>query len=177
MLAALFLALTGAAEPACAGVEERIAAAIENYEGELVRLHVIANSDSAEDQQLKLKVRDAVLEAARTLLEDCPDTQTAYARLTAALEALEDAAQACLRAEGCGSGVRAETGVFEFPDRMYGDVLVPAGDYRALRVIIGDGEGRNWWCVLYPELCLPAEEPRYSILVRWIMRLFGGDGA
>ena len=177
MLAALVLALTGAAEPACAGVEENIAAAIENYEGELIRLHVVAESDSVEDQQLKLKVRDAVLKTAQKLLEDCPDARIAYARLTAGLNELEKAAAECAEAGGFMGSVRAETGVFAFPDRMYGNVLVPAGEYRALRVVIGRGEGHNWWCVLYPGLCLPTEEPRYSILLQWFRAIFGGEGA
>ena len=86
--------------------------------------------------------------------------------------AAEDRARAC----GYDGPVRAETGVFPFPDRDYGGTVVPAGDYRALRVVIGDGEGKNWWCVLFPGLCLPVEGERRWMIVDWFRSWFGGDG-
>ena len=142
----------------------------------MVRLHVVADDDTEEAQALKLEVRDAVLAAAQSLLTDCADAQSAWETVNAALPELTEAARA--RAEACGyeGRVRAETGVFQFPDRDYGGTLVPAGDYRALRVVIGDGEGKNWWCVLFPGLCLPVEGERHWMIVDWLRSWFGGDG-
>ena len=142
-----------------------------------IRLHVVAADDSAAAQALKLEVRDATLAAARTLLEDCDDADTAWARIGENVDALESAAAARARALGYQGPVAAETGVFDFPDRHYGAVFVPAGRYRALRVVIGEGEGHNWWCVLYPSLCVPESEGPVICdwtLLGWVMRLLGG---
>ena len=146
-----------------------------------VRLHVIADSDDAPAQAMKLEVHDACLDAARALLSDCADADEAWALLNEHLPALAGAAERAARARGWTGAVRAETGVYAFPERQYGDVLVPAGEYRALRIVIGAGEGRNWWCVLYPSLCLPEDLPEgepvpfYSAILEWIKSLFGGD--
>ena len=147
-----------------------------------VRLHVVAGDDGAAAQALKLQVRDAVLAVARELLADAKDADAAWAIVTREKDALEDAALQRARACGYAGGVRCETGVFAFPDRRYGDVVVPAGDYRALRVVIGPGMGHNWWCVLYPSLCWPGELPPegakpYSILWNWLRGLLGGEAA
>ncbi|MGN0802008.1 MAG: stage II sporulation protein R [Candidatus Faecivicinus sp.] len=136
----------------------------------LVRLHVVAGDDSDAAQQLKLTVRDAVLDCARSLLADCTDADAAYARLTACLPALE---QVAAYAAGPDHAVRAETGVFPFPDRDYAGVTVPAGDYRALRIVIDGGAGRNWWCILFPTLCTTTDG--HSALADWLGELFGGD--
>lgn len=146
-----------------------------------VRLHVIAQDDSDAAQALKLKVRDACLEHAQTLLKDCQDAEEAWTLVNQHLDAFTQAAQTAARANGFDGEVRAQTGIFEFPDRQYGDVVVPAGEYRALRIVIGSGEGQNWWCVLYPSLCMPEDyEPGspvqfYSSLVQWIQSIFGGN--
>ena len=123
-------------------------------EGKLVRLHVIAASDSPEDQRIKLKVRDAILEKFSAPLSQPDSPQALLALVDRQLGELEETAAAVLRAEGYAGPVHAETGVFPFPDKTYGRVLVPAGDYPALRIVIGEGKGQNWWCVLYPALCL-----------------------
>ena len=120
-----------------------------------IRLHVVAADDGAAAQALKLKVRDACLEAARALLMDCDDADEAWRRINDNLETLSAAAEARARALGYAGEVRSQTGEFDFPDRRYGALFVPAGRYRALRVVLGSGEGRNWWCVLFPSLCLP----------------------
>ena len=99
------------------------------------------------------------------------------------MDALEAAATAQARALGYKGAVRAETGVFDFPDRHYGAVFVPAGRYRALRVVIGEGAGHNWWCVLFPSMCYPGDlsegEPVrfYSSILNWLRGLLGGEGA
>lgn len=123
--------------------------------GEYIRLHVVTEDDGAAAQALKLKVRDACLEAARALLMDCDDADEAWRRINDNLETLSAAAEARARALGYAGEVEAQLGVFDFPDRRYGALFVPAGRYRALRVVLGSGEGRNWWCVLFPSLCLP----------------------
>lgn len=123
--------------------------------GEVFRFHVVANSDSSEDQAVKLKVRDAVLEQMKA---DMPKEKAASAGETEAwaeehLEELEETARSVVRAEGRTYGVRAEVTECEFPDKRYGDLMFPAGEYRALRISLGEGGGQNWWCVLYPNLC------------------------
>ena len=141
---------------------------------------MVAADDSASAQALKLKVRDACLAAARPLLAGCADAGDAWARVNARLGELARAASAAARREGFPGAVTVETGVYAFPERQYGDALVPAGRYRALRVVIGEGQGRNWWCVLYPSLCLPeayadGQPVRFhSALWDWLRRLFGG---
>ena len=143
----------------------------------LVRLHVVAEDDSEAAQALKLEARDAVLAAAGPLLADCDSPELAYARLTACLDELENAARACLAAHGCDAEVTAQTGVFAFPDCDYAGLTVPAGDYRALRVTIGAGQGHNWWCVLYPTLCMTGEGELHSLLADWLAALLGGETA
>ena len=119
----------------------------------VLRLHVLANSDSEADQALKRKVRDSVLEAASAILADCPDRETAEQRLSAALPEIEDAARARIAAEGGEQTVTAELRPTVFPTREYEDFTLPAGEYLALRVVLGEGEGHNWWCVVFPPLC------------------------
>ena len=119
----------------------------------VLRLHVLANSDSEADQALKRKVRDSVLETASAILADCPDRETAEQRLSAALPEIEDAARARIAAEGGKQTVTAELRPTVFPTREYEDFTLPAGEYLALRVVLGEGKGHNWWCVVFPPLC------------------------
>ena len=125
----------------------------ETLSRKMIRLHVIANSDSDADQALKLRVRDAVLTRATELLTQSEDMADAWARLDTSLPDLERAASAA-----CGGAypVRAELGEAEFPLKEYDGFALPAGRYPALRVVIGEGAGRNWWCVVYPPLCTAA---------------------
>jgi stage II sporulation protein R len=141
-----------------------------------IRLHVVAADDGAAAQALKLEVRDAVLAAARPLVADCGDADEAWRRIGEHVDALEAVAAQKARALGYDGPVAAVTGVFDFPDRRYGALFVPAGAYRALRVVIGAGEGRNWWCVLYPSLCVPEAGPLRSALLDWLRELSGGEG-
>ena len=149
---------------------------------ELVRLQVVAESDDAAAQALKLELRDACLRAAEVCLADAPDADAAYARLCAHLDDFQAACEMRARELGCEAEILAEAGVFEFPDRIYGELFVPAGEYRALRVTVGAGEGHNWWCVLYPSLCVlneadAAGEPEARGILAWLRARFGGDGA
>ena len=122
----------------------------------VVRLHVLANSDSEEDQALKLKVRDVVLERATALLEESPDRREAESRLRGELLELERIAAAEIVAEGYDYPVTVERENTECPPKAYDGFTLPAGEYLALRVIIGEGKGRNWWCVVFPPLCTAA---------------------
>lgn len=122
----------------------------------VVRLHVLANSDSEEDQALKLKVRDRVLVQAEALLRQASDRAEAEALLQAHLSELERIAQAEILANGYDYAVSAHLEETEFPTRVYDSFTLPAGKYLALRLIIGEGGGRNWWCVVFPPLCTTA---------------------
>ena len=122
----------------------------------VVRLHVLANSDSEEDQALKLAVRDAVLDTAAPYLEGCRTQAEAVEVLTARLPELEAAAVAVIAAEGYGYPVTVLLGEEDYPTRTYESCAFPAGTYVSLRILIGEGEGQNWWCCLFPPLCLSA---------------------
>ncbi len=122
----------------------------------VVRLHVLANSDSEEDQALKLRVRDTVLDTAAPYLEGCTTQSEAMEALTAHLADLEIAAAATITAEGYDYPVTVLLGEEDYPTRTYESCAFPAGTYASLRVCIGDAEGQNWWCCLFPPLCLSA---------------------
>ena len=122
----------------------------------VVRLHVLANSDSEEDQALKLKVRDAVLEAASPLIEGCTTQAQAIEVLNQHLSDLEAAARGVIEAEGRQDAVTVLLGEEDYPTRTYESCAFPAGRYVSLRVCIGEAAGQNWWCCLFPPLCLSA---------------------
>lgn len=123
---------------------------------DVFRLHVIANSDSDEDQALKLRVRNAVLEASADIFGEAVSAADAKRLSEENLSLFEAAAAAEIAASGYDYPVRCEVGTAHFDKRIYGSAELPEGDYSALRVIIGEGEGKNWWCVMFPALCLPA---------------------
>jgi len=128
--------------------------------GDVVRLHVLANSDSEADQTLKLAVRDRVLAEAAPLLEGVSDRDAAWQVLARSLENLAQAGAETVAAEGYSYPVAVSLEETWFPTREYEDFSLPAGNYTALRVVIGEGEGRNWWCVVFPPLCLGAVSER-----------------
>ena len=127
----------------------------EIYES-VVRLHVIADSDSEEDQRLKLCVRDAVLNVTNPRLAACTTQKEALECLASCKEELVTAARAALDREGSDDDVEVLIGVEEYPKRSYDSFCFPAGEYVSLRVRIGRGDGKNWWCCLFPPLCLSA---------------------
>jgi stage II sporulation protein R len=122
----------------------------------IIRLHVIANSDSAADQALKLQVRDEILLQAEDLLTEAESPQEAASLLEDNLHILAQTASMAARQAGQPCAVRVCLEETWFPTKQCGDLSLPAGEYQALRVILGDGEGRNWWCVTFPSLCVPA---------------------
>ena len=122
----------------------------------VIRLHVLANSDSEADQTLKLLVRDAVLGEAQMLLEGTKTREEAEAVLAQNLGGIEHAATACLRQNGSEDRVSVTLGEEKYPTRVYENLAFPSGEYLSLRVCIGQARGQNWWCVLFPPLCLSA---------------------
>lgn len=122
----------------------------------VVRLHVLANSDSEADQALKLKVRDTVLDRAEALLAQAGDREEAEALLRGRLLEFEELAETVVAQAGYDYPVRVELADTAFPTKEYDGFQLPAGEYLALRVLIGQAAGQNWWCVVYPPLCTAA---------------------
>ena len=120
---------------------------------DVLRMHVIANSDSDEDQALKLKVRDAVLERGAELFDGTVTADEAKAKIEPQKAELEAAAREVIEREGYDYPVSVNVVNEYFATRCYGDLTMPAGRYTAVKVVIGEGAGHNWWCVLYPNLC------------------------
>ena len=123
---------------------------------ELIRFHVVANSDTPEDQQVKLQVRDAVLDSLREDLGQLRDVEQAKCYLQENLPKIQQAANAALAAAGVDAQAVVSLCRETFDTRIYDTFTLPAGVYESLRIVIGEGEGHNWWCVVFPSLCLPA---------------------
>ena len=125
---------------------------------ELLRLHVVGASDSVEDQEVKLLVRDAVLASLEDGLADLTDPAAAYDYVSRMLPKVKAAADRCLREAGFSDTAQVSLTEEAFPTRDYDNFSLPAGVYQALRVVIGEGEGKNWWCVVFPQLCMAGED-------------------
>lgn len=123
------------------------------YAENILRFHVIANSDTMQDQALKLKVRDAVGSKVSELTESAANAQETAEIVAEYSEEIIKTAEECVKAEGYDYKVKIEIGEFYFPTKHYSKISLPAGEYDAVRVIIGEGKGENWWCVLFPPLC------------------------
>lgn len=128
-----------------------------------LRLHIIANSDSTQDQQIKLLVRDALLNEMQGDLSAVNTKMQARKTLLNNGERLQTTAENTLKEAGVDYGVHIMLGYSTFPDRTYGTTNYPAGEYEALRVVLGDGAGRNWWCVMYPPLCIGKLKPTGTV--------------
>ncbi len=127
---------------------------------EVLRLHIPANSDSEYDQAVKLKVRDYILEEYGAQLSGCVSREEAVEAVRRLLPDIEKSCCEYLSQQGADYGARAELTEMYFTTREYENVTLPAGDYLALRITLGSGEGHNWWCVMFPPLCIPmASEP------------------
>ncbi len=122
----------------------------------VVRLHVLANSDSEEDQVLKLSVRDRILEVITPAVKDCRSQAEAEAVIEAIMPQIKEAARGEIAVQGYDYEVDLLLGEEYYPTRTYESCAFPAGEYLSLRVLIGEGEGQNWWCCLFPPLCLSA---------------------
>ena len=124
---------------------------------DVIRLHILANSDSDDDQGMKLWIRDYVLKQWGTELAQEQDPKTAWKDLKSLSADIETTLAKQLKKQGADYGVKVETGEYDFPDKDYNGVIFPAGRYRALEVKLGKGKGHNWWCVMFPPLCLTSE--------------------
>lgn len=135
----------------------------ETLQEHLVRLHVVANSDSETDQAQKLQVRDAVLSYLEPAMEAISDPQEAVAYLQAHLGDLEQVANEALEKAGSALQAVVSLDMEEFTTRVYDTFTLPAGIYQSLRIEIGEGEGHNWWCVVFPSLCVPATSDGFEV--------------
>ena len=158
-----------------------------------IRLHILANSDEEADQQVKYQVRDAILNQYGFLLSQSQNKEQSLQTLQTLLPKIEETARQVLAEAGFSQEVRATLEKDYFATRQYETFTMPAGEYDALRIVIGKGDGHNWWCVMFPPLCLPAaqkqgvenfseseqkvleETPQYEVrffLVEWLQKLF-----
>ncbi len=128
------------------------------------RLHILANSDSAEDQQIKYALRDYILSDLGAVFTSCTSKEETMQLAERNLSYIEQRANEFLAEKGMGQTVKCYVENTGFPTRVYEDQTLPAGNYDALCVVIGDGEGKNWWCVLYPNVCLRAASVQKSVL-------------
>ena len=130
-----------------------VSAVSNNLSDAVFRLHVVANSDTAEDQALKLEVRDALLEFMNTICANCSTKEEAIAIAQSHQNTFQEIAMQTIIDNGYNYSVKIKIDNFYFPTKNYGDISLPAGLYDALRVEIGEAQGQNWWCVMFPSLC------------------------
>ena len=121
--------------------------------GNIIRLHIRANSDSPQDQALKLKVRDKILKESSKLIEGAEDKREVYNIIGSNLDLLSACASEEIKKNGYSYSAEVTLGKSDFPTKAYGDIYLPAGTYEALIVNIGEASGKNWWCVMFPPLC------------------------
>ncbi len=130
----------------------------EDYKDKLIRFHVLANSDSDEDQELKLKVRDEVIAYLQPKLKNSKDIKESEQIIKNEYENLEKISKQVIKENGYDYDVSISLTYSYFPTKQYSSVVLPHGEYKALKIIIGEGEGKNWWCVMFPPLCFVDEE-------------------
>ena len=122
---------------------------------DVFRLHIIANSDTPADQSIKLTVRDEVLKS----LPEFSSREESKEYIEAHLDEIDQLATKVLRENGFEYSAKSYCGKFEFPEKTYADTVYPQGEYSALRIVLGEGAGQNWWCVIFPPLCIaPGDE-------------------
>lgn len=119
----------------------------------LLRFHVVANSDLESDQDVKIKVRNEILKEMGSLLSEAKNREESIDIVKENISKIQDIADSILKKEGKNYTSRAEVGDFIFPVKSYGDITLPSGKYKALKVVLGEGGGKNWWCVMFPPLC------------------------
>ncbi len=131
----------------------KIEACTYDYKDKLIRFHVIANSDSDKDQKLKLKVRDEVISYLQPKLENSNSIEESEKIIKNEYKTLENISKKVISKNGYNYIVKVGLEYSNFPAKQYSSVVLPAGKYKALRIIIGEGKGKNWWCVMFPPLC------------------------
>ncbi len=150
-LAAIIFSITG------------FASTCKDIRSDVLRLHVLANSNSEEDQQLKLKVRDAVLKTGKNIFDGSVTKENAEEKIEKEKEILTETAKEVIRENGFDYDVKITVTEEFFTTRTYEDITLPAGKYKAVRVLIGESVGQNWWCVMFPPLCIPTAQPDINL--------------
>lgn len=135
----------------------------EEIRSDVLRLHVIANSDTSVDQNLKLRLRDYILQEGKDIFNGSVNVENAVKKIEPVLPELEKSAKAFVNRAGFDYDVKISLSNEYFTTRTYETVTLPAGKYLALRVVIGSGEGHNWWCVMFPPMCVPAADKKDEI--------------
>lgn len=135
----------------------------EEIRSDVLRLHVIANSDTSVDQNLKLRLRDYILQEGKDIFNGSVNVENAVEKIEPVLPELEKSAKAFVNQAGFDYDVKISLSKEYFTTRTYETVTLPAGKYLALRVVIGSGEGHNWWCVMFPPMCVPAADKKDEI--------------
>ena len=135
----------------------------EEIRSDVLRLHVIANSDTSIDQNLKLRLRDYILQEGKDIFNGSVNVENAVEKIEPVLPELEKSAKAFVNQAGFDYDVKISLSNEYFTTRTYETVTLPAGKYLALRVVIGSGEGHNWWCVMFPPMCVPAADKKDEI--------------
>lgn len=135
----------------------------EEIRSDVLRLHVIANSDTSVDQNLKLRLRDYILQEGNDIFNGSVNVENAVKKIEPVLPELEKSAKAFVNRAGFDYDVKISLSNEYFTTRTYETVTLPAGKYLALRVVIGSGEGHNWWCVMFPPMCVPAADKKDEI--------------
>lgn len=135
----------------------------EEIRSDVLRLHVIANSDTSVDQNLKLRLRDYILQEGKDIFNGSVNVENAVEKIEPVLPKLEKSAKAFVNQAGFDYDVKISLSKEYFTTRTYETVTLPAGKYLALRVVIGSGEGHNWWCVMFPPMCVPAADKKDEI--------------
>lgn len=135
----------------------------EEVRSDVLRLHVIANSDTSVDQNLKLRLRDYILQEGKDIFNGSVNVENAVEKIEPVLPELEKSAKAFVNQAGFDYDVKISLSNEYFTTRTYETVTLPAGKYLALRVVIGSGEGHNWWCVMFPSMCVPAADKKDEI--------------
>lgn len=128
-----------------------------DYKDKLIRFHVIANSNTDEDQELKLKVRDEVIKYLQPKLQNSKSIKESEAIIKKEYSGLEEISKNIILKNGYNYSVKVGIQYSNFPTKQYSNIVLPAGEYKALKIIIGKGEGKNWWCVMFPPLCFVDE--------------------
>ncbi|SDW79299.1 stage II sporulation protein R [Tepidimicrobium xylanilyticum] len=126
---------------------------VEGFKDNIIRFHIVANSDKEEDQLLKLKVRDELLKETQVKFENSKSLDETRSIINENLNYIKSLAEEVIKREGKNFPVEVHFGNINFPTRKYGDIVLPAGEYETLQVTIGEGKGKNWWCVMFPPLC------------------------
>lgn len=165
--------LVGAACCTLAGIFFCFSGRCEEVCTEVLRLHIPANSNSKEDQSIKLALRDHLLNEFSDELGGCKDLETAKERANELLPEIERESNKFLEENGFDYGAKAEIVSMYFTTREYDSLILPAGVYSALRITLGSGEGNNWWCVIFPQLCLPAASEKQDEASQNVLESFG----